>query len=353
VRVPENFFTTSATDAQIALGQVRDASGLSRLLLEGNNRTAAGRLAGAFRAIGRVDIAEELKAALRSIGHAVTEVNPFDIEVPVIRRPWPLSPYVDRMHIMWREMQPIVQRILPAPPGLPNDAAPYMRSMDAAYQADAYHSLSIEGYRVTTELIARVADGTWDPRQHAQDADAKNALAAHGYWRAFQSVKSSVERILAGEVAAGVVAKDHGAWYREMFAPSVAAGLLKPSDLAGYRNSPVYIKDANHVPPPSDAVRDMMPALFELLRGESHAGVRAVLGHFFFVFIHPYMDGNGRVGRFIMNSMFASGGHRWTIIRLDKRDDYMRALDAASSGGNIEPFSQFIASSIAAQSEKA
>ncbi|MDN8616095.1 Fic family protein [Variovorax ginsengisoli] len=46
-----------------------------------------------------------------------------------------------------------------------------------------------------------------------------------------------------------------------------------------------------------------MPALFELLRDEPSAAVRAVLGHFMFDFIHPYMDGNGRLGRFIMNTM--------------------------------------------------
>lgn len=49
-----------------------------------------------------------------------------------------------------------------------------------------------------------------------------------------------------------------------------------------------------------------MPVLFDLLKNESHPAVRAVLGHFFFVFIHPYMDGNGRMGRFILNDMLAS-----------------------------------------------
>ncbi len=58
-----------------------------------------------------------------------------------------------------------------------------------------------------------------------------------------------------------------------------------------------------------DAVRDAMPILFELLENEPDASVRAVLGHFIFVFIHPYMDGNGRMGRFLMNVMLASGGY--------------------------------------------
>jgi Fic family protein len=45
----------------------------------------------------------------------------------------------------------------------------------------------------------------------------------------------------------------------------------------------------------------------------SHS-VRVVLGHFVFVYIHPYIDGNGRMGRFLMNLMLASGGYPWAVI---------------------------------------
>jgi len=51
--------------------------------------------------------------------------------------------------------------------------------------------------------------------------------------------------------------------------------------------------------------------------------VRIVLGHFFFVYIHLYMDGNGRIGRFLMNAMMAAGGYPWTIIPVETRDEYM------------------------------
>ncbi|MEI2421778.1 Fic family protein, partial [Arthrospira platensis SPKY2] len=86
----------------------------------------------------------------------------------------------------------------------------------------------------------------------------------------------------------------------------MTAGIVRPADLAGYRNDQVYIKGSQHTPPKREAVRDCMPVLFELLREEREASVRAVLGHFIFVFIHPYMDGNGRIGRFLMNLMLAS-----------------------------------------------
>jgi Fic family protein len=97
-----------------------------------------------------------------------------------------------------------------------------------------------------------------------------------------------------------------------------------------------------HVPPPREAVRDCMPALFDLLEAEAEPAVRVVLGHFVFVYIHPYMDGNGRMGRFLMNVMLASGGYPWTIVPLERRDDYMAALESASVGQDIKPFAAFI-----------
>ena len=101
-----------------------------------------------------------------------------------------------------------------------------------------------------------------------------------------------------------------------------------------------------HTPPSREAVRDMMPTLFDLLAEEEHAAVRVVLGHFIFVYIHPYFDGNGRMGRFIMNLMMASGGYPWTVVPVERRDEYMQALEAASVKQDIVPFTQFLASQL-------
>ena len=97
-----------------------------------------------------------------------------------------------------------------------------------------------------------------------------------------------------------------------------------------------------HVPPPREAVRDCMPPLFELLKAETEPAARVVLGHFVFVYIHPYIDGNGRMGRFLMNVMLASGGYPWTVIPLERRDDYMAALELASVRQDIRPFAAFV-----------
>jgi Fic family protein len=211
---------------------------------------------------------------------------------------------------------------------------------------DAYHSLSIEGYRVSPDLIEKVRQGTWNPDTNATDREQRDALAARGYWLAFQAVQESLKRILKGENPADVADEDHGTWYREMFAPGVTAGLLRASNLAGYRNGQVYIRRSMHVPPSREAVRDLMPVFFDLLRNETEPAVRAVLGHFVFVYIHPYMDGNGRIGRFLMNAMLAAGGWNWTVIPVEKRDAYMAALESASVQQNIAPFVKFLASLI-------
>jgi Fic family protein len=90
-----------------------------------------------------------------------------------------------------------------------------------------------------------------------------------------------------------------------------------------------------------------MPTLFDLMVTEPEPSVRAVLGHWLIGYIHPYMDGNGRIARFLMNFMLASGGYPWTVIHLEDRNRYLSALDRASIDQDIQPFARFIAARIA------
>ena len=139
-------------------------------------------------------------------------------------------------------------------------------------------------------------------------------------------------------IPAAVADDDHGTWYRELFRPSVTAGIVRAADLAGYRSGPVHIRRSMHVPPPREAGTATVCLLYLIfLRDELEPSVRVVLGHFVFVYIHPYMDGNGRMGRFLMNVMLAAGGYPWTIVPLQQRDDYMAALESASVKQDIEP----------------
>ena len=343
VHSADRLFKHHATDARTALAQIRDASELLSILLDGGHSTIAGRLAGALRTIGHDRIADNIVKAMRAAGYTVSETNPFadgkTVSLP-LREP---SPYVSRIRTSWLTMREQIIDHFPAPPGLPTEKKKHLAAVDNIYVTDAYHSLSIEGYRVTPELIERVRSGTWNPDRIEADTKQRDAMAARGYWLAFNEVKKSIEKVLESENPGTIADLDHGDWYRALFSPSVDAGILKDTDLAGYRNDQVFIRGSKHVPIKKEAMLDCMPALFGLLTEEEHPAVRVVLGHWVFVYVHPYMDGNGRMGRFLMNLMMASGGYPWTVITVENRSVYMQALESASVGGDIVPFTKFLA----------
>lgn len=340
VAVGAGFFRQQTVAARIALSLVEDLTRLLTVLLNGSHSVVAGRLAGALRALGRTAQADHIVKTMKSAGYVVIETSPFDVVPPALPSGRPESPYVQRLRVTWEQMREVVIGNLPAPKAMPTDISVTLRDIEDRYVSDAYHSLSIEGYRVTPALIERVRSGNWDP--DGQDKDARDAMAAKGYFEAHAEVTAFIERKLKSSLPTYAVPDALSNWHRALFSPSVQAGLLKPSDLAGWRNDQVYIRGAMHVPLSKEAVRDCMPVLFELIAAEPHPGVRAVLGHFFFVYIHPYMDGNGRLGRFLMNAMLVTGGYVWTVVPVERRKPYLEALEQASTGQDIAGFSAFI-----------
>lgn len=345
-RVPSSYFEANPLKATIALRSVRDpVSSIGKVLLGKGMPVVAGRIVAAYRAIGQDKIADDIKRTMSAAGHKLVENNPFASPVPDFGRPKAASPQALRVRAMWATMRTKVMEVFPADPGISKSTADLLQSIRDVYRHDAYNSLSIEGFDVTEGLIEKVRTGAWDPTGNERDSRTKDALAAKGYADAFNLVLESVSRVLRGEGPGEVAEADLHGWYTALFGPSVRAAIISPADLAGYRSRPVYIRGANHVPPNAMHVPDMMEELFALLKEESSAAVRAVLGHLIFVHIHPFLDGNGRTARFLMNLMFVSGGWPWTIIRSERsrRSRYFAALDKAHvTRTEIHDFAEFL-----------
>ena len=342
IKLPESFFARYPVEAQVVLSGIRDASDVLARLLDGGHSAIAGRLAGAFRRIGRPGTAGEIVRTMKAASYDVRESDPFAPARGLGGVSRSAAPIVGRLQAMWERFRAPVIETFPKAPGLPGDPKAYLRLVDEIYGSDAYHSLSIEGYRVTPQLIERVRAGNWDPDNRDGDRQNRDVLAARGYWQAFQVVRETLGKIIAGGNPGTLVREAYSLWYRELFQPSVAVGLLPASALAGYRNDAVYLRGSRHVPPRWRAVRDAMPTLFDLLERETEASVRAVLGHWLFGYVHPYPDGNGRMARFVMNAMLASGGYPWTVIRFEDREAYLSALETASTHQDIEAFARFL-----------
>jgi len=343
VKLPPTYFAQRPIDAEIALRSLSSTADLSRVLLSGPGSAAAGRIVGAYEFLGETRRAEEIRGALNSAGVAFEPENPFETEAPVLAAKQQVSPYAARIEAMFHRMRDGVLRVFESSClGMTSDVDAYLEHVDDVYQYDAYNSLSIEGYHVTPGLVQRIRDGDWDPDHNPDDRGEADAFAAKGYLEAFKLVKESVRRVFTGEDAIDVITADYSKWYQALFSAAVTAGFLEPHHLAGFRNDRVFIKGSRHVPPPHQAVGDSMDALLAVLQKEPSPIVRAVLGHFLFEFVHPYMDGNGRMGRFLMNVLLAAGRYPWTIIRVRRRAKYMSALEKASCEQQIEPFAEFV-----------
>ncbi|MGD9108963.1 MAG: Fic family protein [Gammaproteobacteria bacterium] len=343
-KVAPSYFKKNPENAEIALRLIKTPDELSKTIIKYNFKHAANRLVGAYQFLEKDDFVNVISRDLNAVGIIAKPENPFVQPKPFVSRSRIHSPYAARIEILWQETREDIIKVFPKSPGLSKNIKEYLHQVDEIYKDDAYNSLSIEGYKVTSELIEKVKNNQWNPDLILDDQDTRNALAARGYYEAFLSVKQSVEKILKGGDAGQVLAQDLQGWYQKLFLPSVQAGIISAEQLIGYRNDRVHIRGSRHVPPPKDAVVDSMESLFNCIKHESSAAVRAVLGHYLFVFIHPYMDGNGRMARFLMNVMFASGGYSWTVIESVNRGTYMSALKVADEERDLNLFTKFILS---------
>ena len=336
VRLGATYFQRKPANAEIAIHSVLSAD-VSKALLNMNSPAASGRLIGIYRHLGKIEDADRIEQDSKAAGIQPKISNPFESEPILFGQSRLASPYVGRIKAMWSSLRDQIIAMFPPPSKIEQSKA----VIEKIYEQDAYHSLSIEGYQVTVDLIQKIAEGSWDPNIEPSDQEQLDAMAAKGYYEAFKCVVNSIQRS-HNENVGSVFSSDLANWYRELFSPLVKAGLAKPGDLAGYRSGQVFIRGSRHVPPAKEAVLDAMESLFELISSEPEASVRAVLGHYLVGFIHPYMDGNGRIARFLMNLMLVHGGYNWTVIRVEKRTDYLAALEKITIQNDISDFVKVI-----------
>lgn len=352
VMLNPRYFKDYAREVQIVMGKIEDPGAIAALV--DVNAAGVARLVAAYRRIGRADFADGILRQLSGLKTTLAVVDdPFAGE-PVYQLGTPgRSPLYTRIKVLWAQHRKAVLATRPQQAVMDVSADAYLARVEAIRIEDAYHSLSIERYRVTPDLIRKVAQAQWDPVGNPEDQRQIDAMAARGYLDAFALVKEDAGQVFSGRdsipgLAARLFNERHQAWFQKLFGPSVDAGILERRDLVGYRRHMVFLRGSLHSPPHFDYVRDGMEALRECFVGEPDAFVRAVLGHWLFGFVHPYMDGNGRMARFTMNLMLASGGYPWTVIRVDDRAAYMAALEKASVEDDLSTFSAFVAGCVGA-----
>ena len=112
----------------------------------------------------------------------------------------------------------------------------------------------------------------------------------------------------------------HKEWYRETVPALRSAGLIEAGAIWQDTVTMPYIC-ARRVCAAAVGSRYVRPCRRCSISRKRNLSLRCApcFGHWLFGYIHPYPDGNGRMARFVMNAMLASGGYPWTMIRVRDR----------------------------------
>lgn len=116
-----------------------------------------------------------------------------------------------------------------------------------------------------------------------------------------------------------------------------------------YRNQNVIISGAKHTPPDFMIVPDEMKEFinwYEKEAHELHPIERAAYVHGIFVGIHPFVDGNGRTARLLMNLELMKSGYPPIVIRAENRLEYYSALDKAHTTSDYNDFNKLVAEEV-------
>ncbi len=115
--------------------------------------------------------------------------------------------------------------------------------------------------------------------------------------------------------------------------------------IGALRSVQVYIRGVEWVPPsPEDVPKDIASLLswYAKNRDRVHPLVLAIYFHVGFETVHPFVDGNGRVGRLLMNFILHRNGLPMVNIPNTRKNRYYDVLHEAQVKGNLRPFIEFL-----------
>jgi Fic family protein len=217
-----------------------------------------------------------------------------------------------------------LDRLRPLPPAV---AAKLKEYFDVEW---TYHSNAIEGSSVTlAETKVILADGLTvggkPLREHLEVINHKHAI-------------DLVEALAAGHEPL----TEHS--IRQIHA--LILRTINDGEAGRYHRVSVRVTGSNYVPPDPSAVPPLMHDFGLWLNSQEaqalHPVELAALAHSRLVDIHPFVDGNGRTARLLMNLILLSNGYPLAIIRNEDRSRYYDLLEKAHQG-ETDDFVEFVA----------
>ncbi|MGH2821951.1 MAG: Fic family protein, partial [Thermoleophilaceae bacterium] len=303
----------------------------------------ATRLADLARQAGNERLAEQICGVIQEQGDRLaTPSKTGRIVLPAVYREGTAAPsaYVDRFVAQLTEYARDLKKAkIGNRARNPLPRAEIIARAQSAKRDDIYHSTTIEGYRVTPADVEAVLSGK--PVAGRTPDEVERLMALKGYARAFDETLRRLPAKIPtpAELTEGLILDLHVA----LWTPSVEAGIVRTTDLRGWRTRPAFLRASRYVPPAPDKVPGLVRALCEQLAVLALTPVqRAALAHWGFETIHPFSDGNGRVGRLLLNLVLGAEGVPWVTIRAEERETYFQALERGQVEGDIREWGRFM-----------
>lgn len=191
-----------------------------------------------------------------------------------------------------------------------------------------YHSNAIEGSTLTLRDTQLVVEG----REPNTGKSLREIYEARNHDRALRKIERWAS---AGSEPLALCEKNLLDIHAEVMADIDTTGAGR------FRTGRVLISGTRYVPPSSQKFAELIPAMITLAnQPQIHPVIQAAELHYNIVAIHPFNDGNGRTARLMMNYHLLRQGYPLTIVPVEKRPEYLAALEDANAGRS-EPFSAF------------
>lgn len=223
----------------------------------------------------------------------------------------------------------IIDRKVKKVMSIPKGNSALRRIMEESYYHHIYHTVAIEGNTLSLSEIRHIIETRY--AVPGKSLEEQNEVI--GMHAAMKYVNTTlVSRI--GSVTINDVLEIH----RRVL------GYVDPVEAGRFRTTQVFV--GHHIPPHPREVEKQMLELVQWLNSEDamslHPVEFAALAHYKLVYVHPFIDGNGRTSRLLMNLILMQAGYPPITIRKEQRSEYYDALEMANDG-DVRPFIRFIA----------
>lgn len=212
---------------------------------------------------------------------------------------------------------------------IPDGNLALTRAKLEAYYRHIYHTNGIEGNTMTLSMTRSIVETGM--------AVGGKSVIEHNEVLGLDSALKYINTTLLNE--SGPITLDHILQIHKR-----VLGHSNPLDAGFYRETQVFVGD--HRPPnPLDIGKYMQAFQNWLLSPDIdllHPIELAALSHYKLVYIHPFLDGNGRTSRLLMNLFLMRAGYPPVIIRKETRFEYYKHLQTGNMG-DVRPFIRFIA----------